>query len=183
MERFIFITAFFVIPLLVWGSTLSHRRDMAERHHASHDTFTVPSRAISQIINLIYIGAALAILLGLLAQFHVIRTNDHLVYGGLFVFELALVAVWAMESRFRVRVYSDHLTFVPLIGREIHIPYAAIDSMDFGLGGSLRIWIRGENRLVILPILDTYQIRQWVDRARREANPMVEEPVPVRTVA
>lgn len=166
MEHIIFTMAFFVIPLLVWGCDLSHIQDIPERHHSSHDTFAVSSRAVSAIVTAIFVSAVLAIALGILSMFHYIRTDVNLIYGGLLIFELALVAVWAMESRLRVNVFGDHLRYVPPVGSPVNVALSDIDSMELSRMHCLRIETRHGRRLTILPMLDTFHICQWVERAR-----------------
>ena len=118
-------------PLFVVWRTWERSNDLAERHHAHHDTYSV-SPALLQVVAYASIcSSCMGIVLGCLCATGSIPFDSIIVTVFFSAFSLTCAAIWILLSRYCIATYDTQMCITPFFGKSFIVAYEKITAMKW----------------------------------------------------
>ena len=119
------------VPLFVVWRMWERSNDLAERHHAHHDTYSV-SPALLQVVAYASICSSLmGIVLGCLCATGNIAFDSITVTVFFSAFSLTCAAIWILLSRYCIATYDTQMCITPFFGKSFIVAYEKITAMKW----------------------------------------------------
>ncbi len=119
------------VPLFVVWRMWERSNDLAERHHAHHDTYSV-SPALLQVVAYASICSSLmGIVLGCLCVTGNIAFDSITVTVFFSAFSLTCAAIWILLSRYCIATYDTQMCITPFFGKSFIVAYEKITAMKW----------------------------------------------------
>lgn len=119
------------VPLFVVWRMWERSNDLAERHHAHHDTYSV-SPALLQVVAYASICSSfMGIVLGCLCATGNIAFDSITVTVFFSAFSLTCAAIWVLLSRYCIATYDTQMCITPFFGKSFIVAYEKITAMKW----------------------------------------------------
>ena len=119
------------VPLFVVWRMWERSNDLAERHHAHHDTYSV-SPALLQVVAYASICSSfMGIVLGCLCATGNIAFDSITVTVFFSAFSLTCAAIWVLLSRYCIATYDTQMCITPFFGKPFIVAYEKITAMKW----------------------------------------------------
>ena len=152
--------------IIIWVSDAG----ISERHHSTHDTYTIANSLVLTLMFAMIFMGALGSLLGWLCMVGVFAASALVVLGFFDAFLVVSFVYWLMLRRYKVVTYDEHMEVTPFLGRMVRVRYADISAMEWTpslvmpSNKNVRVFVGHRRRALLWCGLDLDQILIRINR-------------------
>lgn len=119
------------VPLFVVWRMWERSNDLAERHHAHHDTYSVSPTLLQVVAYASICSSCMGIVLGCLCATGSIPFDSIIVTVFFSAFSLTCAAIWILLSRYCIATYDTQMCITPFFGKSFIVAYEKITAMKW----------------------------------------------------